>query len=110
MAQDSQANPKPIGVGTGIDCSCPQCSGMSAPPSKKTLKLFTEQPARMEAFEKTTIQSKIPGYIESVRCDIGDKVTQGQTLIRIRAPEYRDEYEQKLAIVGQTNAEIQQTR
>jgi RND family efflux transporter MFP subunit len=80
----------------------------AGPPIKKTLRLFTEQPARVEAFEQTFIQSKIPGYIESVHCDIGDKVTKGQTLIRIRAPEYIDQREQKSAILGQTEAEIKQ--
>ena len=75
-------------------------------PVKKTLRLFTEQPARIEAFEQTSIQSKISGYIESVLCDIGDQVTQGQILIRIRAPEYEDQRQQKLAIVVQAEAEI----
>ena len=77
-------------------------------PVKKTLRLFTEQPARVEAFEQTSIQSKISGYIESVDCDIGDQVTQGQVLIRIRAPEYEDQRQQKVAIVGQADAEIKQ--
>lgn len=80
----------------------------AGPPVKKTLRLFTEQPARVEAFEQTTIQSKIPGYIASVHCDIGDKVTQGQTLLRIRAPEYEDQRQQKTAMVGQAQAEIKQ--
>jgi HlyD family secretion protein len=77
-------------------------------PARKTMRLFTEQPARVEAFEQTPIQSKISGYIESVHCDIGDAVSKGQLLIRIRAPEYQNQWEQKLAIVGQAESEIKQ--
>ncbi len=78
-------------------------------PTKKTLKLFTEQPGRVVAFEETPILSKLPGYVESVHFDIGDKVAKGQVLVRIHAPEYKDQLEQKRGLLGQAEAQVKQT-
>ncbi len=77
-------------------------------PVKKTLQLFTEQPGRVVAFEETPILSKLAGYVESVQFDIGDSVTKGQVLVRIHAPEYRDQLEQKRGLLGQADAQIKQ--
>ncbi len=77
-------------------------------PSKKTLQLFTEQPGRVVAFEETPILSKLPGYVQSVQLDIGDKVSKGQLLIRIHAPEYKDQLEQKRGLLGQAEAQVKQ--
>lgn len=80
----------------------------AGPPVKKTLQLFTEQPGRVVAFEETPILSKLPGYVESVQFDIGDKVTKGQVLVRIHAPEYMDQLEQKRGLLGQAEAQVKQ--
>lgn len=77
-------------------------------PVKKTLQLFTEQPGRVVAYEQTPILSKIAGYVESVHYDIGDQVTQGQVLIHIHAPEFKDQLKQKLGLLGQAEAQIKQ--
>jgi RND family efflux transporter MFP subunit len=77
-------------------------------PTRKTLLLFTEQPGRVVAFEETPILSKLPGYIGSVHFDIGDRVRKGQVLIRIHAPEYQDQIEQKRGLLGQAEAQIKQ--
>ena len=80
----------------------------AAPPVKKTLQLFTEQPGRVVAFEEAPILSKLAGYVESVHFDIGDKVTKGQVLVRIHAPEYQDQLEQKRGLLGQAEAQVKQ--
>lgn len=77
-------------------------------PIKKTLRWFTEQPGRVEAFEETPIVSKIAGYVETVHCDLGDAVTRGQTLLRIRVPEYHDQLELKRGLLGQAEAQVKQ--
>jgi HlyD family secretion protein len=81
----------------------------AGPPVKKTLQLFSEQPGRVVAFEETPILSKLPGYVESVYFDIGDQVTKGQVLVRIHAPEYHDQLEQKRGMLGQAEAQVKQT-
>jgi RND family efflux transporter MFP subunit len=77
-------------------------------PIKKTLQLFSQQPGRVLAFEETPIVSKVSGYVETVYFDIGDKVTKGQTLIRIHAPEYADQLEQKRGLLGQAESQVKQ--
>ncbi|MFN9639839.1 MAG: efflux RND transporter periplasmic adaptor subunit [Pirellula sp.] len=77
-------------------------------PIRKTLQLFTEQPGRVVAFEETPILAKLPGYVESVLFDIGDKVSKGQVLVRIHAPEYKDQLEQKRGLLGQAEAQVKQ--
>lgn len=77
-------------------------------PLKKTLQLFTEQPARVQAFEDTPIVSKLPGYVREVQVDIGDKVTKDQLLISIHAPEYKDQHTQKHGLVTQAKALVKQ--
>jgi HlyD family secretion protein len=80
----------------------------AGPPVKKSLQFFTEQPGRVVAFEETPILSKLPGYVESVHFDIGDRVTKGQLLVLINAPEYKDQLEQKRGLLGQAEAQIKQ--
>lgn len=77
-------------------------------PVRKTLQLFTEQPGRVVAFEETRILSKLSGYVDSVQVDIGDRVVKGQTLMRIHAPEYKDQVEHKRGLLGQAEAEVRQ--
>lgn len=80
----------------------------AGPATKKTLKLFTEQPGRVEAFESVPILSKISGYVSSIHVDIGDPVKKGDVLLRIHAPEYLDQVNQKKGVLGQADAQIKQ--
>ena len=49
-------------------------------------------PGSVEPFEKTTLYSRVGGYLESIRVDIGDSVRKGQALAKILVPEMLDEY------------------
>lgn len=80
----------------------------AGPPVKKTLRLFTEQPGSVHAFAETPILSKLAGYVESVHFDIGDKVTKGQTLVTIHAPEYNDQLQQKLGQHAAVESQVKQ--
>ena len=75
-------------------------------PVKKTLRLYTEQPGRVEPYEQTPILSKISGYIDDVQVDLGDAVKKGQLLISISAPEYLEQVHQKQAISTQCKKTI----
>lgn len=81
---------------------------LAGPPVRKTLEWISEQPGRVMAFEETPILAKVAGYVESVTVDIGDRVTKGQLLIQIQAPEYEDVVEQKRGLLGQAVAKVQQ--
>jgi HlyD family secretion protein len=82
----------------------------AGPPVRKTLKLFTEQPARVEAYSQAPIFSKLSGYVESVNVDLGDKVAKGDCLIEILAPEYHDQVKQRTELLAQAQAQVQQAQ
>ena len=78
---------------------------LAGPPVRKSLKLVTAQPARIEAIEQTPIRSKIAAYVAEVAVDIGDQVKKGQPLIKLAAPELDAELAQKQALLEQARAE-----
>src|SRR6478735_2592689 len=77
-------------------------------PVRKTLKLITTQPGRIEAFEEAPLYPKLAGYVQQVLVDIGDSVEKDQLLIKLSIPEMLDEVKQKEALVAQAEAEISQ--
>jgi RND family efflux transporter MFP subunit len=78
------------------------------PPVRKTLKLISAQPARVEPIEQTPIQSKIAAYVAEVAVDFGDEVKKDQPLVKLRAPELDAELVQKQALLEQAKAELAQ--
>src|SRR4249920_1556064 len=102
----------------GAGCRRPAESATSAPQSKatvdrvtvgkpvrKTLKLSTTQPGRIEAFEASPLYPKLAGYVQNVLVDIGDSVEKDQLLIKLSIPEMLDEVKQMEALVTQADAE-----
>jgi HlyD family secretion protein len=74
-------------------------------PVRKSISLSTTQPGRVEAYEVTPLVSKITGYIEEILVEMGDDVSEGQTLIRLRVPELHDEVQQHQALLDRAEAE-----
>ncbi|MCI0361074.1 MAG: efflux RND transporter periplasmic adaptor subunit [Planctomycetaceae bacterium] len=81
---------------------------LAGPPVRKSLKLISVQPARVEPIEQTPIQSKIAAYVAEVVVDFGDTVKKDQPLIKLRAPELDAELAQKQALLEQAKAELVQ--
>lgn len=77
-------------------------------PQRQTLTLYTTQPGAIQAFEETPLYSKVPGYVEEIVVDIGDRVTEGDTLVKLWIPEMHDEVRQQEALVAQSEAELRQ--
>ena len=77
-------------------------------PVRKTLKLVTTQPGRIEAFEEAPLFPKLAGYVQEVLVDIGDSVKKDQLLIKLSIPEMLDEVKQMEALVKQADAEVSQ--
>ena len=72
---------------------------------RKSLKLITTQPGRIEAFEEAPLFPKLAGYVQEVLVDIGDSVKKDQLLIKLSIPEMLDEVKQMEALVKQADAE-----
>jgi multidrug efflux pump subunit AcrA (membrane-fusion protein) len=76
-------------------------------PARKTIHRRIELPGQIEAFEQTPIYVKIPGYVEIVSKDIGDRVKKGDLLAKLSVPEMDEELKQKAALVDQAQAETE---
>jgi RND family efflux transporter MFP subunit len=81
---------------------------VAGPPVRKSLTLFTVQPARVEPIEATPMQSKMAAYVAEVTVDFGDRVEKGQPLVKLTAPELGAELGQKKALFEQARAELAQ--
>src|SRR5262245_41110224 len=81
---------------------------LAGPSVRKSLKLVSVQPARVEPIEQTPIQSKIAAYVADVVVDFGDAVKKDQPLVKLRAPELDAELVQKQALLEQARAELVQ--
>jgi RND family efflux transporter MFP subunit len=82
---------------------------LAGPPTRKSLTLFTVQPARVEPIESAPLQSKLAAYVAEVNVDIGDPVKKGQPLVKLTAPELDAEFAQKQALIQQARAEHAQS-
>jgi HlyD family secretion protein len=78
-------------------------------PARKSLKLTTTQPGRIEAFEEAPLYPKLAGYVQDMLVDIGDSVRKDQLLIKLSIPEMLDEVTQMEALVAQADAEVSQS-
>jgi multidrug efflux pump subunit AcrA (membrane-fusion protein) len=77
-------------------------------PERATIRLTTDEPGQLEAFETTAIHAKIAGYVQSLAVDIGDPIKAGQVLAELEVPELIAELEQKRAMIEQARAEQRQ--
>ena len=76
--------------------------------ARKTLRRVTVQPGEIQAFEQTPLFVKLPGFVQTLHCDIGDHLGQGQAVADIRIPELQDEQRQKAAAVVHAKAGVPQ--
>lgn len=62
-------------------------------------------PASVEAFETTTLYSKVSGYLGRIDVDIGDRVTRDQLIATIEVPEIVDQLRQAEADFAASQAD-----
>jgi RND family efflux transporter MFP subunit len=78
-------------------------------PVKKDVRRRIERPGyNIEAYERTLVYAKIPGYVAEWKADMGDRVRKDQVLAELSIPEMDVELLQKKAAVQQAEAEIKQ--
>src|SRR5262245_13121216 len=102
VAADHNQPSAPLASGAAVE------TVVAGPPVRKSLKLVSVQPARVEPIEQTPIQSKIAAYVAEVVVDFGDVVKKDQPLVKLRAPELDAELVQKQALHEQAQAELVQ--
>lgn len=62
-------------------------------------------PAELHAFEKAGLNAKVQGYVTEVRVDMGDKVSKGQVLLKVEAPEIQAAYAEAQSEVESARAD-----
>jgi len=77
-------------------------------PTRQTLVRKIQQPGYIRAYEQTPIYSKISGYVEEVKVDIGQSVKKGDLLLKMYVPEMEQDFVAKEARVQQAIAEVTQ--
>ena len=65
-------------------------------PVQRTIDREVEQPGFVNAYEQTSLFSKVSGFIEAYNVDIGDEVHQGQTLAELLVPELNAQHDQMM--------------
>ncbi len=91
-------------------------------PKRQSLRRVVEQPGAVQAYEQTVLFAKFPGFVRTVRADIGQAVRgpkldssgketePGEVLAELAIPEMDEEANQKRALVRQAEAEVEQAR
>jgi len=76
-------------------------------PERRDIRMTVVQPGTIEAFETTPIYSRIAGYVQEYRYNIGDRVKKGDALIDMWIPDLVQAHEQKAAAVHQAEVQIE---
>ena len=84
-----------------VDTVRPQAGGMA-----RTITL----PGSIHAYESAELFAKVPGYLEKLNVDIGDRVKAGQVLAEINSPEIHREVDRCKASVEKAEAQVGQMK
>jgi multidrug efflux pump subunit AcrA (membrane-fusion protein) len=64
-------------------------------PERKTIRRQVGLPGVIQAFERTSILARVPGYVQQWNVDLGDPVQKGEVLAELWVPEMVDELKLK---------------
>jgi HlyD family secretion protein len=78
-------------------------------PAQKTIRREIGQPGMIEAYERTPLVSRIPGYVLNWKADIGDTVRKEDTLAELWVPELVSELHYKEQQVRQAQKNLAMT-
>lgn len=79
-------------------------------PRLQTIHRMIEQPGYINSYEETPIYTKLAGYLEDVRVDIGDKMKKGESLCKIWVPEVKEDVAVKNSRIEQAKADVVQAK
>ncbi|MDB5351389.1 MAG: macA 2 [Planctomycetota bacterium] len=75
-------------------------------PEQRDIRMTVAQPGTIQAFEATPVYSRISGYVEKYRYNIGDRVKAGDVLIDMWIPDLVEQHGQKSAAVKRAEVQI----
>lgn len=74
-------------------------------PQRGEIHRFVTLPGSIKANQQATLYAKVPGYLKSIKVDIGDTVKAGQLLAEIEVPELSADLVRAKAAVARAEAE-----
>ena len=75
-------------------------------PQQRDIRMMVVQPGSIQAFEVTPIYSRISGYVDKYRFNIGDNVKAGDVLLDMWIPDLVEQLAQKTAAAKMAEVEI----
>jgi multidrug efflux pump subunit AcrA (membrane-fusion protein) len=113
----SEAGGKPANgktAGSGAEKTAGSGAGKTAgirvvSPVRRDLRMMVVQPGTIEAFEATPVYSRIAGYVDKYRYNIGDRVKAGDVLLEMWIPDLVEQVAQKSAAVKRYEVQIRVT-
>jgi multidrug efflux pump subunit AcrA (membrane-fusion protein) len=78
-------------------------------PERRDLTMNVIQPGTVEAFEVTPVYSRIAGYVEKYRYNIGDRVKKGDVLLEMWIPDLVEQLAQKSAAAKRAEVQVRVT-
>ncbi len=75
-------------------------------PERRDIRMMVVQPGTIESFENTPIYSRIGGYVQEYKYNIGDRVKDGDILIDMWIPDLVQAHAQKVAAVHRAEVQI----
>lgn len=93
-----------------VACGGPEQTGTTeAATAKDTVAVFivqqdtlhktVELPAELIPYEHADLYAKVPGFVQEMKVDLGDRVKKGQVLVVIKAPEVNSRFAESEAAV-----------
>ena len=79
-------------------------------PEKRDIRMMVVQPGTLQAFEESPIYSRISGYVQKYRYNIGDRVKVGDILLDMWIPDLVAQLAQKTAMVSRSEVQIDVTQ
>jgi HlyD family secretion protein len=79
-------------------------------PERRDVRMTVIQPGTIQAFEVTPVYSRISGYVEKYRYNIGDRVKRGDVLIDMWVPDFVEQHGQRSAEVKRAEVQIRVTQ
>jgi len=79
-------------------------------PERKTIRREVAQPGLIQAFERTPIVARIPGYVLKWNVDIGDPIHKDDVLAELWVPEMVSELKLKEELVQQAQKALAMTK
>ncbi len=62
--------------------------------------------AEFRPYEEVSLHAKVAGYVQSISVDVGDRVKEGQVLVRLDAPELKNDLQRDIAALQASREEV----